>query len=49
MCKERKEITIVQTDPELSLGEKLRSDQQIQGENHKTSEMNSIQLLLAPV
>jgi len=48
MWKERK-FTIVQTDPEASLGETLRSDQQIQGENHKTSEINSIQLLLAPV
>jgi hypothetical protein len=31
MWKERKDITIVQTDPEASLGETLRSDQQIQG------------------
>jgi hypothetical protein len=49
MWKERKEITIGQTDPEASLGEKLRGDQQIQGENHKASEMNSIQLSLALV
>ena len=31
MWKERKEITIVQTDQEASLGETLRRDQQIQG------------------
>ena len=49
MWKEKKEITIVQTDPGASLGEKLRSDQQIQGENQKTSEMNSTQLLFSPV
>jgi hypothetical protein len=47
MWKERKEISIVQADPEASLGKKLRSNQQIQWENHKTSEMNSIQLSLA--
>jgi hypothetical protein len=39
----------VQTDTEASLGKTLRSDKKIQWENHKTSEMNSIQLLLAQV